>query len=161
MRDPLDASRALRPFVDLHVGMLERFRRHRDLVIERDFAASARELAGFRRELRAHMRMEERHVLPLYAARVEPGPGGGADVFIAEHRNLIRNLDGIAKGFAALRRKRRPSARDLQLFLESEHLFIQILDHHDRRERNLLYPRLEAALAGPERRSLLEAAGLP
>jgi hypothetical protein len=107
------------------------------------------------------MRMEERHVFPLYAARVkDPGPGGGAEVFVAEHRNLIRNLDGISKGFAALGRKRRPGARDLQLFLESEHLFIQILDHHDRRERNLLYPRLEGALAADERAALLRSARL-
>jgi hemerythrin superfamily protein len=149
---------SLAPFMLLHDALLEKFRRHRDLLIEGDLRGSGRELAAFEKDLRAHMGDEERRILPLYAKRVAPAPGGSPEMFRLEHRNLLKNLAGIRKAFRALRR---PGSREIQRFLEAEHLFLQILDHHDRRERNLLYPRLEAATGAAERSALLKAAGIP
>lgn len=146
---------SLQPLMDVHEDLHELWDGHRDLVVLRRFADALRVLDAFGRALRLHMRDEERRVFPLYEQRVVPVPGGDPQFFRLEHRNLLRNLALLRRRLRALALTRSRDVRRAHQFLQSESLFLQILEHHDRRERNILYPQLEKNLSRQEATDLL------
>ena len=62
--------RSVLQLMDVHAGLDETFAVHRDYVVGLEFAKALEVLESFERDLRAHMEIEERFVLPLYSERV-------------------------------------------------------------------------------------------
>jgi hemerythrin-like domain-containing protein len=112
---------------------------------------------AFERDLRNHMEMEERHILPLYEARVGHVVGGDPQFFYLEHKNLLRNLDLAKEGLRKLAGDPSAGRRQAHEFIQSESLLHHLLEHHDLREKNILYPCLDQALTPDERDRLLAA----
>lgn len=145
--------------MDVHAGIGEKLAVHRDLVVGLEFGKALAALEEFERALRDHMGAEEEHILPLYEARVKPAPlGGDPEFFRLEHRNLLKNLGEITAKLRTLAADPKAGRRQAHEFLDSEHMFLHLLEHHDARERNVLYPELDRRLSESERRELLEKA---
>jgi len=152
--------RSLMELMDVHGGLHESFARHRDLVVGLEFAKALEALEGFERELRAHMDDEERHILPLYEERVGRVAGGDPQFFWLEHKNLLRNLDTAKAALRPLAGDPKAGRRQAHEFLHTETLFMQILEHHELREKNILYPQLDAAVSDVEREAILAKCGV-
>lgn len=151
--------RSLLALMDVHAKVDELFDVHRDRIVELRFADALDALLAFEREFLRHMKDEDDAVLPLYEARVGHVLGGDPEFFRLEHRNLVRNLEAIKEELRRLVADPAAGVRAAHKFLAREHLFLQILEHHTLREKNVLYPRLDAALTDEEREALLKRCG--
>ena len=152
--------KSLLEFMEVHACIDELFEKHRDRVVELRFAAALEALEAFEHELLRHMQDQEEVILPLYEARVGAVPGGSPELFRLEHRNLVRNLATIKQALQALVADPSAGPREAHRFLAKGHLFFQLLEHHSQREKNILYPRLDAALSEEERQMILRNCGL-
>lgn len=153
--------RSLLELMDVHGGLHEKFAVHRDLVVGLEFGTALAALEDFERALRAHMDDEERHILPLYERRVGHVTGGDPQFFWLEHKNLLRNLDTMKEALRPLAADPKAGRRQAHEFLQKQSLFLQILEHHELREKNILYPQLDAAVSDVEREAILSQCGGP
>lgn len=151
--------RSLLEMMDVHADLHEAFAVHRDYVVGLEFRRALEELERFERELKLHMDDEERHVLPLYEARVGHVTGGDPQFFHLEHRNLLRNIETAKEELRKIIANPAAGRRQAHEFLDHESLLLHLLQHHDARERNTLYPKLDEALTPQEREALLAACG--
>ena len=151
--------RTLLELMDAHAGILEQFAVHRDFVVGLEFGRALEELEKFERMLRAHMDVEEAHVLPLYRERVGHVLGGDPEFFSLEHRNILRSLETAKESLRRLAADPASGRRQAHQFLDQEWMLLHLIEHHDLREKNTLYPRLDAALSEPERVDLLQRCG--
>jgi hypothetical protein len=148
---------SLLSLLDVHADLKERLAVHADLVVGLEFARAFEELERFERELRAHMDAEERHILPVYRVLLARVPGGDPDLFILEHRNILRNLAMAKEALLKVMAIAGAGRREAHLLLDQEWILRHLLEHHDAREKNVLYPRLDAALAEEQRDQILAA----
>ena len=148
-------TRSLLELMEVHGEIDELFGRHRDLVVSLDFPKAADALDTFERALKAHMDVEEKYVFPLYEQRVGHLLGGDPKFFHAEHRNLLKRLAEIRAKLRELAANRAAGPRQAHEFLAAESMFLHLLDHHGRRERNTLYPELDRKLSDAEREEIL------
>jgi len=153
--------RSLLELMEVHASLHESFAVHRDLVVLRDFPRALEALDRFEQDLRVHMDQEEKVILPLYEERIGHVRGGDPQFFYLEHRNILRNLDRARESLRRLIRESKSGAREAHVFLEEESLLYQLLEHHDLREKNVLYPRLSDALSPSEREDVLARLGRP
>lgn len=153
--------RSLMEMMEVHRDLRERFARHRDFVVGLEFARALKVLIDFEQALKRHMEDEEKHILPLYESRVGHVPGGDPRFFYLEHANLLRNLETLKESLRRLALNPDAGRRQAHEFLHEEGLFLQLLEHHDLRERNILYPSLDRVLSEEERKALLEACERP
>ena len=147
--------RTLLELLDVHAELRERFAVHRDFVVGLEFGRALEELGAFERELRAHMEAEETFVLPLYRERVGKVLGGDPDLFMLEHRNILRNLEAAKESLEKMARDPAAGRRQAHEFLDREWMLLHLLEHHDLREKNTLYPKLDEVLSEREREELL------
>jgi hemerythrin-like domain-containing protein len=145
--------------MDVHAGLRELFDLHRDHVVGLEFGRALEALGTFERELRRHMEDEERHILPLYEERVGHVPGGDPQFFHLEHRNILRNLETAREALGKLAADPRAGRRQAHQLLHQEDLLMHLLEHHDLRERNILYPCLDRAVSAAEREEILARCG--
>ncbi len=148
-------SRSLLELLDVHAGFMELFARHRDLVVGLELGVAVEALAAFEKALRRHMEAEEKYVLPLYEERVGTVIGGSPDMFRLEHKNILRNLDDVTKLAKELAANPQAGRRQAHEFLDKETLLLHLLQHHDLRERNILYGELDLKLSEAELADLL------
>lgn len=152
--------RSVLELMDVHAGLHERFAVHRDHVVGLEFGPALAALERFEQELRAHMAVEEKHILPLYEARVGHVLGGDPQFFHLEHKNILRNLETAKDDLRRLIADPNAGRRQAHEFLDREGILLHLLEHHDLRERNILYPKLDEVLSPEERGALLAACGL-
>lgn len=141
--------------LEVHDRIDERFEIHRDRLVELRFGDALEALGDFERDLVRHMTQEEELILPLYRERVGTVTGGDPELFLLEHANLLRNLASLKEDLAKLASQPGAGVREAHRFLDREHLFLHLMQHHGLRERNLLYPLLDARLDEGEREALL------
>jgi len=139
----------------LHDDLAQTFFAHQTALLDRDFTRAATHLARYREQLFAHAQDEERHVLPRY--RELGGDDGDAPVrlFLGEHDKLRTFVDEFTTRVAAL--CAHPDDVKLLELLDRQATFKNLVLHHDLRERNVLYPFLQARLDADAQRSILEA----
>ena len=153
--------RSLLELLEVHAGLRECFAVHRDFVVGLEFGRALAELERFERELRSHMDAEEAVILPLYRKRVGKVLGGDPDFFTLEHKNILRNLETAKESLGKLAADPAAGRRQAHEFLDQESMLLHLLEHHDLREKNTLYPRLDEVLSDEEREDLLRRCGRP
>lgn len=111
---------------------------------------------AFAEGLLAHAEDEEREMLPVYAERVPIPQGGTVELFLAEHNKMRLFLREIGDKLAALAQAA-PDRRAILHILERQYELKRLMEHHDMRERNFLYPLLDQHTTAQERKSILAA----
>jgi hemerythrin-like domain-containing protein len=141
--------------LETHGGLDALFLRHQEALLTRDLFLARRLLEGYETELRAHMQFEEERLLPLYR-RAGPIPGGGAALFIAEHRKMLQFLERFHQMLHEMHDSSPRLGREILALLDAQCQFKHLVEHHDLREQNILYPALDRVAAERERRDLLQ-----
>jgi hemerythrin-like domain-containing protein len=152
--------RSILEMMDVHAELHELFAVHRDYVVGLEFGRALEALERFEAELRRHMAVEEQHILPLYERRVGHVLGGDPQFFYLEHKNILRNIDSAKEELRRLAADPQAGRRQAHEFIDKEGILRHLLEHHDLRERNVLYPKLDEVLSAEERATLLETCGL-
>jgi iron-sulfur cluster repair protein YtfE (RIC family) len=161
MMGPMSAP--LSSLLDAHTELDEVFALHQEALLMRNPAGARVQLKRFRALLVPHMQMEDALLLPLYHARAPKIPGGGLALFSAEHTKIIKTLGELEERMEHLvltatadlpDRACRPLLKGLIAMLDREYLFKDLLAHHDAREKNVLYPQLDALTTEEERAAL-------
>ena len=148
---------SLLDLLEVHSSLREKFALHRDLVVGLAFGKALGALEAFERDLRSHMELEERHVMPLYEERVGHVLGGDPQFFYLEHKNILRNPERAKESLRKLAADARAGCRQAHEFIQEENILYHVMEHHDLREKNILYPCLDQKLSPEERSSLLTA----
>ncbi len=147
---------ALSELMDLHASLHEALAVHRDRVVGLEFTRAAEALEAFARDLRRHIEDEETRILPLYEARVPSPPRGGrAEYFRLEHQRILALLDELLTEARELARDPAAGARQAHEFLHRQGPLLHILDHHETRERAILYPELDRRVGAEESSRIL------
>ena len=158
--DEEDNSGALEPLLDLHQAMDALFWSHRVSLLEGNIDSALQYLRKFAMNLGNHIDLEEQLVLPIYESTPMPEgfPRGGApDIFHRDHEKLLREVSMLERKTDELRSY---EGEELSLarieLLDLEKKFVDLLSHHDHRERAYLYPRMSQILSPLEQAELLE-----
>lgn len=140
--DPLSAAND-----DVHAALEARLLEHRLEVMRRDLDAAGRTWRGFSELLQRHIDDENELVLPPWEQACAETPaerGGAPDIVAREHAKLEHHLAEIEARLHALQPT---SARAAFLaLLDREKILVDLLEHHDLREKNLVYPHLAPRL---------------
>jgi len=104
----------------------------------------------FDAELRGHLRMEEEILFPAFEEATGMTGGGPTFVMRAEHDQMRGLLDQMVMTVAA---------GDLQELLDEGDTLLLLIQQHNQKEEQMLYPMSEQALAAswPELHDRLEA----
>jgi len=128
------------------------FLSHQESVLMGDWEGAAATLAEYKALLAHHMKVEDEEVLPVYNVRVGEVPGGSAEVFRLEHRRIEKLLGEVERRLQETSQK--PTRRGTISFLDFEKMFKDYIEHHDLRERNILYPKCQESFSAAERESV-------
>jgi iron-sulfur cluster repair protein YtfE (RIC family) len=126
-------------FMELdHKRCDEEFAAAEDAVLRRDWSVAAGALATFVDDLESHFRAEEEVLFPAYESTTGM-TGGPTQVMRMEHeqmRGLVRQMkEGVA-------------ARDGNAFGGSAETLLILMQQHNMKEENMLYPMCDQALGG-------------
>lgn len=124
---------------------------HQEALLLADHALANEAFALVQAQLRAHIEVEDRLLLPL-ALRVRERFAPG--VYAAEHGKILGLLDATAQRLAALDITDR---RAVIALLDQERVLKNVVEHHETREEQGLLPGLDAGLAPGEQGALIEA----
>ena len=159
MEANVTARRGLKEFRDLEAVLLEIERKlddHQLALVRGGFDRAHRLFEEYRAAVRRHVEDEEALLLPLYEERVRPEPGGSGAPFRAEHAELDRMMESIDARLRRLEDIKVPAdANDLIRCFEQEFELKRLWLAHSLRERNILFPALDAATEVDEREWLL------
>lgn len=139
-----------------HREIEERLLAHQEALVTLDLYGAARELASYRAELEVHMAVEEDVVIPAFEALGVDIRGGGAHFYRLEHEKLGELLAWVERGLDEVRSRGASRARDVLPLLKRGLKLEHLMEHHETRENDLLYPTLEDRLHPAERDALAE-----
>ena len=128
---------------------------HQRALVRGDLGAARDAFRRFALALSHHARMEDEVVFPIYAPIGASVVGGGLELLDAEHDKLGRMIAAMSSELDELVAPLSPET--LVAWIEREQVLKHLLQHHDQRERNLVYPALDAALDEGARAALWEA----
>lgn len=137
--------------VRYHETLFDLFERHQEAALLLDLPGAIRLLEEFKREMARHIDAEEAVILPVYGNRAGPVPGGTLEIFLAEHRKMGQMIESLLDEL----RRMQPAPRDMIAFLDKEFTFKHLMNHHDKREENLLYRWMDRITTPDERRVLV------
>ena len=124
------------------------FQRHQEALVGMHFVNALGDLEDFSRRLRRHMRVEETVMLPAYQGLNHTPRAGKAEFFQQEHIKIEQELEAVLQAMRTMTPG--PSANKAVVsLLEREIRFKNLLEHHEIREEEFLFPRLRAALKNP------------
>ncbi len=138
----------------VHEHLNELFVAHQEALLEQDIARARERLLAYERALLAHMRPEEEILLPVYA-RAGAIPGGPIELFLGEHRKMREFLGRFHATLAELDAHPADLRRRIIRLFDEQAMFKHLVEHHDLREQNILYPALDRVTTETERRELL------
>ena len=138
----------------IHECLNELFLLHQESLLRLDLESAAERLRVYERELRAHMRVEEDLLMPVYE-RAGKIAGGPPEFFIGEHRRMLEFLARFAATLDELKGESGDLARRVIRLFDEEATFKSLCEHHDMRERNIFFPALDRVTDEAERRELI------
>ena len=138
--------------LSLHARLDALFAGHQRALLDRDFVRAGAWLDRYRAQLLLHMDDEERHVLPLYAARGGDASDAPVKLFVGEHARMREFVGRSVAAIAALQQQ--PDDAALLALFDQQATYKNLLLHHDLRERNALYPRVEQWASASELQAL-------
>jgi hemerythrin-like domain-containing protein len=142
------------PLLKIHDHLNELFLSHQEALLSLELSLAAERLRLFEEELRSHMRMEEEILLPVYqrAGRIQGGP---VEFFTGEHKRMLEAIDRIKDHLSRLTPDQPDLKREIIKLFDLEAFFKGLVEHHDSREENILYPTLDKVTSQQERKELL------
>ncbi|HSE36650.1 MAG TPA: hemerythrin domain-containing protein [Blastocatellia bacterium] len=142
----------------LHQHIGELFLVHQEALLALDVELALSKLTRFERELRAHMRVEEDLLLPVYAraGRIQGGP---LEFYTGEHKRMLEFLERFTERLERLKQDPTNLKREVIELFDEQALFKHLMQHHDMREENILYPTLDKVTSEEERWELLSKCG--
>lgn len=141
--------------LEVHEALDGLFAAHQEALLDRDLARAARLLREFTAAIREHIVLEEDVLLPIYA-RAERMAGGDPQLYLAEHRKILQYLNRFQSLVDEMTQVT-PEAHAIIEVLDEEVRFKDLMEHHDLRERNILYPVLDKIATDAERMVLRNA----
>ena len=140
--------------LEIHEHLNEMLLLHQEALLALDVGLALTKLEVFERELYDHIRVEEELLLPVYA-RAGRIPGGALEFYTGEHKKLLEFLARFKARLEELREGVRDLKRGIIELFDEQARFKQLMQHHDMREQNILYPALDKVTGDEERRELL------
>jgi hemerythrin-like domain-containing protein len=152
------ATHSLSSMLCEHDELQELFDKHQRALLMRDVGGALAAIGTFEAALERHIACEDEVLLPLYAAKHAETEGANLPIFHAEHRKLRELCASLTQDTGALYDSCDMLGSILKL-LDEEALFKGLFSHHALREKNLLFPRLDACTTEWEREKALERLG--
>ena len=148
------SSNSFLSLLKLHEDLDELFLLHQEALFALDVHLALERLLEFERQILSHMRDEEELLLPVYerAGRI---PGGPVEFFTGEHKKMLEFLSRFKETLLRLTSQPANLKREVIKLFDQEATFKNLVEHHDQRERNILYPTLDRVTSEEERRQLL------
>ncbi len=144
-------SPSFRELDRVHEIIMEEFQLHQDAVVVDDLNEARRRLDRAALALKAHIRAEDEVLLPIFAERVPAQLGCTPELLYNEHRKLERLLRRSQERLLVFERAGTILPRERVYMIEEERMLKEVLDHHDRRERAVFFPKLDEVIRGEER----------
>jgi iron-sulfur cluster repair protein YtfE (RIC family) len=140
--------------LELHREIDEVFFAHQCSLLHFEFGAALSLLERYESALLRHMQDEEDLLLPLYAGRAAAIKAGAPQIFLDDHAKMRAFVDLFKEQTAKLAANARPESVLLML-LDREAFYKRLCSHHDKREREILYPALDELTSEAEKIELL------
>lgn len=144
--------------LDIHKVLKEVFLQHQEALLDGNLVRAKERLAEFERRLLHHIWEEETLLLPVYE-RTGAIPGGPLVLFTGEHKRMQELLAGFKQTLSSLEQDPDSRKRGILWLLDRQATFKNLMDHHDQRETNILYPALDRVTSEAERREILSRCG--
>lgn len=141
--------------LDTHRHLEGLFYNHQEALFDLDISRALQVLLQFQTELKKHIELEEEHLMPVYKT-TEISKGGAPEIFLNEHRKLVRLLSDLRNSLEILMSRPHVDKKNIIAILDSEAMFKKVFSHHDKREEALFFPALDSATSPEERRKLLD-----
>lgn len=151
----MNATDSFATLLDLHAELDDLFAEHQFALLHFDFDQALGKLRDYERCLLAHMVDEEEYLIPIYAERGEIPRAGAPKLFLDDHEKMRAHLSLFIETTESLQGEKEPEALVIKL-LDREAFFKRLCGHHDIREREILYPVLDAVTDATERADLIE-----
>lgn len=141
--------------LETHKAIMEIFFSHQEALLRGDFPLALKRLQQYERKIKQHIREEEDFLLPVYV-RGGKVPGGDATLFTGEHQRIVEFIERLKKLLPRTKRRGKLAARKTLEILYQEAMFRWLIEHHDEREKQILYPVLDRVTSPLERQSILK-----
>jgi len=152
--------------LDIHRSIDEIYREHLMALISLEWEKASGLLQEFQRKISQHAQDEEAFLRSIYVPRAGKIPGGDPELFFAEHRRMLdfvrwlqedlQSIPGHLSGQEGLDPDaRREALARVIAILEREFRLKHLLEHHDLRERNILYPVMDRITTPEEKACIL------
>ncbi len=141
----------------LHREFNEIFFRHQEALLLCEVDRAAEELRLHEAKLFSHIQDEEDLLLPIYEARTDKIPGGPLELFTGEHKKMKMFIAEFHETLNRIRSENGASLRrSIIALFDRQFMYKHLSEHHDLREKNILYPWLDRITSDEERRVLIE-----
>lgn len=138
--------------LEVHAQLDDLFLLHQEALLRLDIEKAGQLLERYELALHAHMRDEDEYLLPRYAAG-GAAPRASAELFEAEHDRIKHFVSKFRVRVQQLAAD--PTPRGVIALITDQALFKGLMEHHDIREKELLYPTLDRLIATDEEREQL------
>jgi hemerythrin-like domain-containing protein len=146
--------------LDHHKELDEMFLLHQEALLYLDLDRAVEILWEYEAKLLAHMKAEEELLLPIYQERAGRVPGGPVELFLGEHKKMRAFLQEFHKAIVQMQAEESARLRRSVLaLLDRQFMYKHLVEHHDLREKNILYPWLDRITSDEERARLLKKCG--
>lgn len=148
---------SFKQIAQLHAEHEDLFFLHQKALIDRDVDEAFGVLQKYETALHEHIDLEERWLLPAYAAYEKEG--GEVLLFTGEHKRIKEFVHRFYEGLYAIKVAKTKILRDQELLklLDHQALFKGLIEHHHRREEIYLFPTLDEKLSEAQKNKLMSA----
>ena len=149
------AQRSFFELVRVHEALDECFLLHQEALVTGELPHAAVLFADYRDLLHLHIHHEDNILLPVFArnGRMKRWP---PELYTGEHDKLKGFLRRSEAGLQKLIASDDVKPRDLVAQIDLEGGLKRLLDHHDQREQENLFPILDEVTLAAERQQLLD-----
>ncbi|MDE2127149.1 MAG: hemerythrin domain-containing protein [Armatimonadetes bacterium] len=144
-------------FLDLlavHGELEELFLLHQEALVALDVVTAQMRLQKYQQALARHIADEEELLIPVYR-RARPVAGGAVVLFLAEHHKMLEMIATFQRDLEHMDEPASGLVRRIIALVDEQATFKRLMEHHDLREHNILYPSLDGVTDEAERRELL------